>query len=481
MRPFHIKINNERGDDDQLYLLLTAKSPSPVTGITRDKAVKLSEFKKHNANMTICIDWIDAARLYVAYGEMDSAHPPKADGNQYFGWIEFTKKLSDSSVWINLSNVDIVGLPLILAGTASNGDPFTLGYKKSINDIVTEMKNDVLNGPTAPAVITCATGQTKIVGPNGMPDSYAPYEVDVGHGYLNFLMNAQANLIITSDSPKGGESKVFYGSFLNATSDDQPIISMKSKDGNLFQILKGQLTNEIIYRCDGGTLIYDGITYPQNRTKENDPGSTEAERTITNSTFRNILIGINEGYFTAVGENRSANFPYFSPFYTGEGSAYAKVLHYTSNSYGFPYADSNLKVLITANPSELLTMTIIKDDEAKGYDNSPPEGGNQPQSGDYQFGIGALSSLLGIIKIGNCRYLPNEAGAYGGFLPTVNDWIKMEFEGAGRHIWINPAERSDNGKGCFSPVDPFWDNKKLTWGAGVTWNEWVPSPPKPPV
>jgi len=42
-------------------------------------------------------------------------------------------------------------------------------------------------------------------------------------------------------------------------------------------------------------------------------------------------------------------------------------MHETSNSYGFPYADSNLKTLLVAAIDTPITLTILKDDESGGY------------------------------------------------------------------------------------------------------------------
>ena len=152
---------------------------------------------------------------------------------------------------------------------------------------------------------------------------------------------------------------------MNSSSDSDVMISLTSAEGDTFQVLQSQFTTEICYRCDGGTLIYNGATVDQNQS----PQTTDAQL-YANSTFRNILIGINEGYFKNAGPNISEAFPGQVPFATGDGSKYAQVLHENSNSYGFPYADSNLKVLITADPSKTLTMTICTDLEAIGYNNN---------------------------------------------------------------------------------------------------------------
>ena len=71
-------------------------------------------------------------RLYVGYGEMPPA--PDPNSNQYYGWVEFSRNNVDKGVYLNLSNVDIVGLPLTLKGKlADDGKPFSLGMSFAIS------------------------------------------------------------------------------------------------------------------------------------------------------------------------------------------------------------------------------------------------------------------------------------------------------------------------------------------------------------
>lgn len=468
-----IKIINNRGTKEDLYLLLTGDKQKGIKGIKPNTSVKLNDLLKINPTLEIDIDSIKGARLYVGYGAFPSDNAPIPDGNQYYGWIEFTKTTIGTAVWLNLSNVDVTGLPLILAGTDTANKAFNLGYKKSMIDIISMMKTSALKPATDKnsAYITCKTGQIKVVGPNGDPDSYASYK-----SYINTLSTNETPLTITSDTPKGGVPKVFKGKFMNAKDDTDVLISLKSDEGDTFQVLKGQFTTEICYRCDGGTLIYNKKTVDQNQSPQNTN-----DKMYANSTFRDILIGINEGYFTTKGPNESINFPGQVPFSTGQGSDYAKILHENSNSYGFPYADSNLKVLVTALPSETITMTICKDTEAKGYDDNTKDSPNQPTSGAFQFGIGENSSSLGMITIGGWRYPADKNGAYGGFLPTLTEWTKMNFEGPNKFIWIKTTGdgfiSADN---CFNTGTPAYNDKKvLIWGAGVKWNSGIDSPTKP--
>ena len=345
---FCIKIVNDRGDEDQLNVLLTAGSSSGLTGIKLGVSTLLPDVSK------ICADTLVSARLYVGYGTL----PATPVSDQYYGWVEFSKGPADSCVWINLSNVDQTGLPLTLEGTTPDGKSWSLGYKNSITKIINQLESIIK--PNCGAIIKCKSCQPKIVAPNIKPECYRSYD-----DYLNTLTKANAKLTIVSDTPEGGQPVTFTGNFLPASGPKDPIISL-SGDSHTFVIYKEQFTTEIIYRCDGGTIQFDGKTVP-----DNDPSKTP-QATISNSTFREICIGMNEGYFTPTGENNSAKFPSLKPFQNGRGSQYAEIIHENSNSYGFPYADSNLKVLIQAAPDKVITLTICKDDEAKDYDPSPP-------------------------------------------------------------------------------------------------------------
>lgn len=489
----NIKLSNLRGDDDYLQLLLTADQPGTApTGLPYDVSTKWSDFKAANPALTLNIDHAVTARLYIGYGDLPIGNgaQPAPDSDQYYGWIEFTKDPGQNEVWINLTNVDMVGLPLAVSGTDLQDNAFTLGYKKSTKTIISDLETNVLvRGANAAAVITCALAlgksTSKVVGPNIIPESYPSYDDD--NGYLTALLKAEAELTILSDAPVMGESGVlFTGSFREATESDQSVISLTDENGKSFKVMKDQFTTSIIYKGDGGKLVYDGTTYDQNRTPANDSDSTQAQRNVTNSVFRNLVIGMNEGYFTTDGDNNSINFTYEKPFENDMGSMYAKVLHDSSNSYGFPYADSNLKTLVQASPDHDFTLSILGDDQIFGYDDDSESSENKPGIGQYQFGIGGGSSDLGEVTIGNCRYLPDPtSGAYGGFLPSLNEWVQLHFSGPDKYIWIKTSgDGSVSADGCllvsggaFTPV--FNSNKVLEIGANCTWNGDTPSPDKP--
>jgi len=486
---FKISLNNLRpSDENDLHIMLTGDAYKG--SLTLGQSMTLTALKEQFPDMCFSIDHITSGRLYIGYGKLPAA--PVPDGVQYYGWIELTRKQTDECVWINLSNVDIVGLPLALCGVTPSKECWSLGYRRPITAIIDELKKRALIGKDpAGAVISCKTGKenyspSKIAGPNIVADSYSSYSA-----YIAALRKASARLTITTDTPSGGAAKIFTGGFvapppqtdLTNESPTNTAISLTSAEGDTFVVPIGQLTSAIVYRCDGGTLMYNGHSVPQNQTRI----PLTAEEVYANSTFRNIMVGVNEGYFVATGDNYSANFPYLTPFQGGNGSTYAEIIHANSNSYGFPYADSNLKVLISASPTSTIILTIATDDMPAGYSSASPGNGNQPLSGAYQFGVGAGSGALGTITIGNCTYLPNAQGAYGGFLPTLSEWTQMHFSGPNEHIWFKTAGGGFlAGTDCFncdgSPFTgqiAFDAGKYAAWPAHISWNPAKSSPSKP--
>lgn len=362
MSRFTFKIANNRGDETQLNLLLTvAGAYSGLDGIEVGKSTVLADFFSQNPSHSFSAEALVSCRLYVGYGTMPANPDPNSD--QYYGWIEFSRNPeTDEGVWLNLSNVDIIGLPLTLSGNTTDGKSFSLGYKRSVQEIVSDIESRALTSKGPAVVKDCGGGRTKIVAPNIQFPFYRSYD-----DYLNTLTTAGASLSITTDTPKGGTAKTFTGSFAKGTykslADADPILTLKC-DSDAFQILKSQFTTEYLYRCDGGQVIFNGQSVPQN---QNDQNGTNAPAVYTNSLFRNLCIGINEGYFTADGANDSSKFSSDKPFQNGQGSVYAQIIHESSNSYGFPYADSNLKTLLVASIDAPITLTILKDDESGGY------------------------------------------------------------------------------------------------------------------
>jgi hypothetical protein len=439
-------------------------------------------------DITISMDFIDSGRIYFGYDTLPTnvagVIAPIPDGNQYYGWVELSRKAADMCVWINLSNVDIVGMPLTLSGSSG----WSLGYKNSVNDLI----NDI--STAFPGAVVTGETRSRIVGPDIRPGAYTSFDT-----YFNKLSNAGAKLCINSDTLSSGNQEVFTGGF----SKSKGAITMHSCSGNEIVIFYTAITSDIIYKGDGATLYLNGVEYPENR-----PGKSDSV-IMTNSVFRNIIIGLNEGYFEispkySKGVNYSVNYSYLKPFgKSGNiGNMYAKMVHDCSNSYGFPYADSNLKTLIQAPLTDLITLTVIGDNvSGYCYQNNEVSTQNSPGYGYNQLGIGCCSNTLGNINIGNCNYpaTTDIAGA-GGFLPYVTQYVPMIFNGAGgKYIWIKPSTLDFSavdayGNSCFiypggaaaPPIITYISGatgsvigQKLTWGANVSWNPAAGSAVKP--
>lgn len=445
-----------------LYVLLTAEDVTGLGNIAANTVTALSDIPGAEISFTT----ITSGRLYV--GLEPFPNPPVPYGSSCYGWIELTRTPDDEGVWLNLSNVDLLALPLSVAGRLTGGATYSLGFKTPVSTLMSQVQTSALvPGPAGlTAVLKAWTGQTMIAGPTIAPQAYRPFDP-----YVDTLTNASAPLLLTSDTPAGGAALTMSGSFLAAGSAFDPVVSLTSAAGDTLQITAANLTSAIIYRCDGGTLTFNGQIYPQNRTAANDPFGDPAQQVITNSLFRNLMIGLNEGYFTTAGPNDSTQFAGQVPFATGYGNPYAKVIHAGSNSYGYPYADDNLKVLVTADPSEPIVVSVLSQSMAEGYSADPAgTAANQPATGTYQFGIGAGSGALGPIRIGNWVYPANASGAFGGFLPALPDWTKMVFAGLGpdHFIWVRDGQidagTSLTALGAWDPTGTVY-----AWPADLAW------------
>ena len=466
----------EDGKELNFAISSSNNSSDPVTIITSNATIPLSAETSfplsvfQGDTIDIGMNFIRSGRMYFGYGDLPvndkGKIAPTPEGNQYYGWIEFSRLSTDNCVWINLSNVDIIGLPIALSSST-----WSLGYKKSIESIKNDLKT------LYPKAAISADCHTVIVGPNIDSNPYPSFD-----DYLNRLYNAEVGLCINSDTLSDGTQKQFIGSFV---SDPSPCISLVSNSGDTFTLMASEFNTDIIYKGDGGKLIYNGSEVDQNQS-----GSTD-DIICANSVFRNLVIGLNEGYLESnplysKGVNYSLNYSFLNPFGKSgdKGSMYAKIIHENSNSYGFAYADSNLKTLIQSELGESIEIYILKDDDNSGlcYKDDQRSTTNSPTYGSLQFGIGGGSSSLGDIMIGNCNYPASEVGGYGGYLPYVNSWQKMCF-GSNGYIWINCVTmevvdyymEGGEKKPCLSGAEPTISpisNPKgnvLQWGADISW------------
>lgn len=121
LRTQHI---DRSADDLPLHILLTAKS---ITGLSTSGTtlLRLGKVMPLPADVfTFSFETIDSARLYISVGAFQN--PPMPTDERYFGWIEFSQKGSAQSLRIDLSNLNLHGLPLSICGITSSGEGFRL-------------------------------------------------------------------------------------------------------------------------------------------------------------------------------------------------------------------------------------------------------------------------------------------------------------------------------------------------------------------
>lgn len=376
MNPIQINLTNLRSSNLTVLMTVNNASTANVTGITINVPTSITAITDN----TIYASNIDGGRLYFIDGPLTTNVPIPNKKGQYYGWIEFSQMPSDyptpagiCQYWVNLSNVDMTGMQLALTGTDINGAEFSVGYKSGATAVINALA-------TAFPAAVVGTGKTKkILAPNHLPSAFSSYQP-----YINSLTGTSAGMVITSD-----DSIKFKGQFCNyndplisAYTTSNVVVVLTDSNGNTIKVTEESLTTDILYQCDGGHIYYNNVQWPQNR------GDGGATMITTNSVFRDICIGFNEGYWTPSKTINSCNFPMMTPFANG-GNAYAELIHGMSNSYGFPYADSNLKVLITAlaGTSYPLGLTICDDKTPVGY-SEVKSSNNAPQCGTTTLGVG---------------------------------------------------------------------------------------------
>lgn len=315
-------------DSSKIFLLLTGNG-FQGSGITVGQSTSLSSLTNNSFDLT----QIDNGRLYISYYTALPANPAPTSDN-YYGYIELTLG-TDNVLWTDLSSVDTFGVPIAMElGTTK------LGYSKSHNTIVSEIAT-ALGGTNGTAVQRSnGKGNTKVVGANVLYMNQPSYAT-----YLKTLHGKSLRIKSVQDSPITYD---FKGTFKSDGS-----ISLASTSPKLtFEIPAADLTNKTIY-LSNGNCKYNGVT--RNAMSPNDTCA---------AVYRDVMVGINEGYFSATGKNDSSLFSTMTPFANGHGNVYAKVIHEGSDSYGYPFSDKNLKTLlkVPVTATSNLALTILADD-----------------------------------------------------------------------------------------------------------------------
>ncbi len=323
-----ITINNStKISPNDIYVMLTGANFAG-TGITIDKSHALSSLTNNGFDL----NGITNGRIYVSYYTPLPVNPVPTS-NDYYGYIEPTLG-ADNVLWVDISSVDVFGVPLGISVGSDN-----LGFSKSHNAILKEITS--VPGMNGKAIQRDnGKGNIKLVGANVAYADQPSYA-----NYINDLKGSALRIKSLDDSPLKYD---FSGTFENDGS-----VSLKSTlTSDTFSISVSELNSNSIYLCNG-SCTYNGKS--RNAMSPNDTCA---------AVYRDIMVGFNEGYFTKGGTNNSYDFPNMTPFASGYGNAYAKYIHEGSDSYGYPFADKNLKTLIKmpVTATTELTLTVLGDD-----------------------------------------------------------------------------------------------------------------------
>lgn len=325
---FTIKNTSAVTNASDIFLMLTGDN-FKGSGISVKTPTALSSLTNNSFDLTQIIN----GRLYISYHTKLPANPIPTSNN-YYGYIELTLG-TDNVLWTDLSSVDVFGVPIAMTLGSHK-----LGYSKSHNTIVQEIAMALggINGTTVQR--KNGKGNTKVVGANVLFMNQPSYD--------SYLKTLQGKSLTIKSLPASPLKYNFTGTFTAKGG-----VSLASASPKLtFEIPAADLTNKTIY-LSNGDCVYNG-----KKRNAMSPNDTCA------AVYRDVMVGINEGYFSATGKNDSSLFPKMTPFASGHGNAYAKAIHEGSDSYGYPFSDLNLKTLIKVpvTSASNLELTILKDD-----------------------------------------------------------------------------------------------------------------------
>ncbi len=552
-----LSVGSNPAEDYVLNFMITG---TPVTGhpinlnsgLSLHTSTGLDDYINGPNNGIITFDYLDSGRLYIGYGPLpygtkhdeytvgEEYRIPNSAGTtvqpvpywkRYYGVIEFAYVPGDTGLWIDMTNVNLIGLPTCISGYTVFGETFNMGYNGSVETIRQTVEGIIGTTGGCPGAnpsntsdpnytgiaskITCVTGFNKVVSPTaGNSACWRSFDA-----YLTALNQYNTPISITSDAPtSGGTPITFTGNFNNVTGSTDNVITLSSSDSTYtLNIELGEFSTANIYACANGKVVFNTKTVPFNMSDDDATaaGFTPGEQIISNSTVRNILIGMNEGRFvpaTSAGsslidannnENWGGPGATYGPFPNDAyGNQYAKLVHENINGYGYPYADKYLGALIVANNEQTVTITACAEQGSNtcGFNSNPPS-----SSSPYSFIIGAGSQGLGNIIIGSsgksAPIAPDQTtGSYEGEFLASDSWAKMTFLGpdgswTNRYIYykltelsnprINPLAMTDaHGNQCLQqngadipPYTIWWQSgdgpgsAELKMPSNLTWNE----------
>ncbi|MEM7366943.1 MAG: hypothetical protein AAF587_00010 [Bacteroidota bacterium] len=534
-------------EDYDVYFMITGKqadgrpinlNPEVQIGVS----YKLHDYIKGSTGGKITFDYLDSGRLYIGYGELpykSTVAPPYKNPaghtdqpvpywKRYYGVVEFAYVPGDTGLWIDLTDVNLVALPISLSGFTQYGQKFKLGYKITAEELRKRIipqigLTDSCSDPYKPtdgvaSIIDCVSGFKKVVSPTaGNTGCWASFDQ-----YIHDLKNDETQIAILSDVTQAAYHVPFTGSFQNVTDGDDYLITLHgaakpttfgAPDPGItydLQIQLGQFTTSHIYACANG-FIHFAKTENGKTTKATIPfnapgasGFSSDDLIVSNSTVRNLLIGMNEGRFypspsTKV-DPRNDNTNWGTKGYEAfqqinlndpaknRGNQYAYLVYENANAYGYPYADKYLSALAVANVNHPVVITACSETAPCGYSKHPPM-----SRSPYTFNIGVGSGSLGEISIQGAGapfkssgFEPAKDGAYSGGIIAPDGWSKMYFAGAGddKYIYYKDPETGGNalhnvdsdGKPCLlgsggKPATAIWFDKNLRFGGPLKWND----------
>lgn len=335
-----VVIQNQTGSD----VFVQATGTGGSASIPLAQPLALSNLPLTGGLPSFTIDNLSAGRLYFSRGavmpagDLDPGNPNVASIR--YDSVELTVDGTPFAS-ANLTAVDQFALAMTLESLDSQGQVLhTLDYRKNAMEVIALLRT------LAPkAVVPRDANQSfvRVLSPLKEPDLYPSFDnyVSTLDGQAieiagHFFGNPQSDYVYSGRIEHGG---------VTLTSADKSV--------NLV-IAAADLNNTSIYRSNGAYMI-------------NGKAGSIDQNDVNAAVYRDVMTGLNLGYFSATDPtaNNSANWGPLVPFASSNGNRYADIIYQASDSYGFPFADNKLKVLLKLDSNSVSALRItLRADEA---------------------------------------------------------------------------------------------------------------------
>ncbi|MFN0054911.1 MAG: beta-1,3-glucanase family protein [Planctomycetales bacterium] len=369
-------VNNSGKADSDVYLMLTGDNTAIVD---TDKLIVNQPQTLAQIGNTFNATKISSARLVFSFYSSVPSNPAP-EPNTYpvrFDKMEITYPGNPAAC--NLTAVDFFGIPFKLESLDANGVVLgTRTYYSSANTLRTQLQalvdptqiNNVKIMTTSPpdkieVARIVSPSKTTATGAYAALQKYVdsvkgkPIAINGQFFGTPFSLYNMTGTFSATDSTITLTGKITTN---NVAANATPLKVYGPKPPtNPGSGFNWQSMADAIYSNDGTYYLVNGTTETPHKVSDND---------VYSAIYRDLLAGFALGYVNSVYPNNSNSSTWWAklPFASARGgkdtyfNQYASAIQLNSDAYGFPFADTQKKVLLDLNQSKKLRITILPDD-----------------------------------------------------------------------------------------------------------------------